>query len=160
MFSHVKKLFSKKTSNNIQARELDTYFIVGLNECGCIPEGRYELILCHLRHQSKLDHAMIESEFDVDESGSRETFAAIRHIYNKAICDKAWNDNYIKMYTSGLVKKATLKKAGSNEHCDYCLASFDKKIPITIETFNAFNKNCSCKPYKKSFVDPVVSFDK
>jgi hypothetical protein len=160
MFSHVKKLFSKKTSNNIQARELDTYFIVGLNECGCIPEGRYELVLCHLRHQSKLDHAMIESEFNVDESGSREIFAAIRHIYNKAICDKAWNDDYIKMYTSGLVKKATLKKVGSNENCDYCLANFDKKIPITVETFNAFNKNCSCKPYKNSFFEPVISFDK
>jgi hypothetical protein len=150
MYSHVNKLFSKKASNNIQSRELDTYFIVGLNECGCIPEGRYEPVLCHLRHQSKLGHAMIESEFNVDESGSREIFAAIRHIYNKAICDKAWNDNYMKMYTSGLVKKATLKKAGSNEYCDYCdycLASFDKKIPITVETFNAFNKNCSCKPF-------------
>jgi hypothetical protein len=160
MFSHVKKLFSKKSSNNIQSRELDTYFIVGLNECGCIPEIRYELVLCHLRHQSKLDHAMIESEFNVDESGSREIFAAIRHIYNKATCDKAWNDNYIKMYTSGLVKNATLKKAGSNEHCDYCLARFDKKTPITVETFNAFNKNCNCKPYKSSFFEPVISFDK
>jgi hypothetical protein len=58
------------------------------------------------------------------------------------------------------VKKATLKKAGSNEHCDYCLASFDKKIPITVETFNAFYKNCSCRPYKNSFFEPVVSFDK
>jgi hypothetical protein len=160
MFSHVKKLFSKKASNNIQSRELDTYFQAELNKCGYIPEGRYDLVLCHLRHQSKLDHAMIESKFNVDESGSREIFAAIRHIYYKATCDKAWDDNYIKMYTSGVVKKATLKNAGSNEHCDYCLASFDKTIPITVETFNAFYKNCSCRPYKRSFFEPVVSFEK
>lgn len=160
MFSHLKKLFSKKAPNNIQSRELDTYFRVELNKFDCISEGRYELVLCHLRHQSKLDHAMIGSEFNVDERGSREIFAAIRHIYYKATCDKAWDDNYIKMYTSGVVKKATLKKAGSNEHCDYCLASFDKKIPITVETFNEFYKNCSCKPYKSSFFEPVVSFDK
>lgn len=160
MFSHLKKLFSKKAPNNIQSRELDTYFLVELNKCDCISEGRYELVLCHLRHQSKLDHAMIGSEFNVDERGSREIFAAIRHIYYTATCDKAWDDNYIKMYTSGVVKKATLKKAGSNEHCDYCLASFDKKIPITVETFNEFYKNCSCKPYKNSFFVPVVSFDK
>jgi len=105
MLSQVKKLFSKKASNNIQSIELDTYFRVGLNECDCIPEGRYELILCHLRHQSKLDHSIIQSEFNVDESGSREIFTAIIHIYYKATCDKSWNDNYIKMYTSGLVKK-------------------------------------------------------
>jgi hypothetical protein len=160
MFSHLNKLFSKKASNNIQSRELDTYFRIELNKCGCIPEGRYELVLCHLRHQLKLDHAMIESEFYVDKSGSRKIFAAIRHIYYKATCHKAWDDNYIKMYMSGVVKKATLRKAGSNEHCDYCLASFDKTIPITVETFNAFHKNCSCKPYKCSFFEPVVSFDK
>lgn len=160
MFTRVKKLFSKKAENNIQSRELGAYFRVELNKCGCIPEGRYDLVLCHLRHQSKLDHTMIQSEFNVDESGSREIFAAIRHIYNKATFDKAWDDNYIKMFTSGVVKKAILKNAGSNEHCDYCLASFDKKISITVETFNAFCKNCSCKPYRNSFFEPIVSFEK
>ncbi len=159
MFSRLNKLFSKKASNNIQLRELDTYFRIELNKCSFIPRGRFELVLCHLRHQSKLDHARIESEFNVDESGSREIFAAIRHIYNKATCDKAWDDNYIKMYMSGVVKEATLRKAGSHKHCDYCLASFDKKTPITVATFNAFHKNCSCMPYKCSFFDPLISFD-
>ena len=158
MFSIIKNLFSKNVDDSIQPRELNTYFLIELNESSCIPKEKYDLVLRHLNHQSKLDHKIIESEFNVDHDGANKIVAFLRNTYYKATCDKAWDDNYIKMYSSGVAKIAVLISAGTNEHCEYCLDIFDKEIPITVLTFHAFRENCSCRPYKKSYFKSIIRF--
>lgn len=159
MFSKLKRFFIKK-KELIKFRSLDEYFMRELKESSfSLLEHEY-LILRHLKHEEKLDLEKICTEFSVGMDEAKSIFSQISKILYKATCDKAWDDAYLKMYNTGLVKEATLISAqdSGHKHCFFCSGKMNEKLPITTETYLAFQTECRCKPYKKSFFNPVISF--
>ncbi|MEO3684702.1 hypothetical protein ABHN84_20775 [Shewanella vesiculosa] len=159
MFSKLKSVFIKK-KEIVKFRYLDEYFMRELKESSFnLLENEY-LILRHWKHEEKLDLEKICTEFSVGMDEAKFIFSLISEMYYKAACEKAWDDAYLKMYNTGLVKEATLISAqdSGHKHCFFCSEKMNKKLPITTETYLAFQTECRCKPYKKSFFKPFISF--
>lgn len=144
--------------SDMKIRTLNAYFLDELEIESIIPKSKYTLVLAHLNHESKLTDSIISSEFQVNEEEIKHINKVVRDIYYKGSCEKAWDDNFIKSHKSG-IKEAILRSSGTNNHCDYCRSRFDKKIDLSINTFFDFKKNCMCIPYKKSHLEPIITFD-
>jgi len=157
MFEKIKKLLSREESRQAQVRDLNSYFLSELN-CSDIPESKYEIVLSHLNHEKKHNLQDIKEQFGADDVRATAIQNELKSIYYKASCDKAWDDSFIKALNIDSVKSVILKNAGTNEHCDFCSSKFDKEIPLTVHTLEMFHSNCKYKPYKKSFIEPVIKF--
>ncbi|KOO58862.1 hypothetical protein WH43_06505 [Rheinheimera sp. KL1] len=157
MLKKIKNLLLREYQLQVEFRDINSYFLSELN-CSDIPESKYEVSLSHLNHEKKLDLKDIEEIFGADEQRAKSIQNSLKRIYYKASCDKAWDDSFIKALKADFVKTFILKNAGTNEHCDFCLSKFDQELPLTVKTLEMFHSNCKCKPYKKSFIEPVIKF--
>ena len=157
MLSKLKSYFKKSPFDELVSKDSESYFLHELKIAEMIPDSKYGLVLAHLNHEQKLSSEDIELKFNVSNSDALLIAKKIKDIYYKASCEKAWDDNFIKTYSSG-VKAFILRSSGTNQHCDFCLSNFDKELEVSRKVFKGFHQKCKCVPYKKSFMEPVMKF--
>ncbi|MBB1336212.1 MULTISPECIES: hypothetical protein [unclassified Pseudoalteromonas] len=162
MLKKIVSLFQSKPKENTQNPKLEVegveaYFNKELNACELISKDKYSIVMQHLLHESKLKVEDISRIFGAPREQAQKINAAINVIYCKATITRAWDDNLYKCINAE-VKKFSLSSAITNEDCEWCKSILGKELELDSTTKAMFEKNCQCKPYRKSFIQPKIEF--
>jgi hypothetical protein len=171
---------SSSSAPAIEKISVTEYFQKELDLCPFIKNECHSIVMKHLSHEVSLvktDNKLTAEEkisigINPRQAITKELVAVLTEeglklkypqgvladIYNKASCEKSWDDQFIKALESNVVNSFVLKNAGTNEHCKFCLSKFDQEMQLTTQVLKSFHDNCKCNPYKKSYINPVIKF--
>ena len=186
MLNKLKSLFKKKKQNvksqsqaikGIIEKPIMAYFQEELNSSRYIKKEHHETVLKHLTHEINLIRT--ENKLTSDEKKAlglnpRQTITRelieiltenglklhnpkeiLAEIYNKATIAKMTDDNFAKSIKAG-IETFTLNASGDESECEWCKANLDVEMGQNI--LQLMKGNCTCTPYSKCFINPVVKF--
>lgn len=186
MFNAIRRIISKKegasptslsTNDGALERPVEYYFAKELQECKYIKPECHAIVLKHLKHEASLTKT--GNNLSSEEKKSRginprlvitkelievlsddglsldNPKAVLEEIYNKAIITKSRIDGFQKAVKLG-VRKFTFNACGDGSECAWCAEHSGKQFgPDILQQMEA---NCTCTPYSKCFITPVIEF--
>jgi hypothetical protein len=185
MLGFIKSIFTNKkldAPESNQSKEyvednIEALFEKELIACPYIKSEYYENVILHLTHKKSLFKT--ENLLSVEEKkilglntrvGFTKEFVAVltkagmelqnpkimlEEIYSKVTIGKSVSDSIQKSLRAG-VKKFTLELTGGGDSCEWCVSNTGKEFGTDV--LDVVNKNCTCKPYTASYIDPVIKF--
>lgn len=181
MFKKIRTLFLKDNDGHqeqnmdIVGIQIDEYFKVELEKSPYIKKNSHELVMKHLNHEINLTQTenKLSSEekkalgLNPRQSITQELIhvlteealklhnpkAVLSDIYYKAIFAKSRDEDFAKLLRMG-VKKFTLLLAGDGSECTWCKENSNGQFDANI--LKVFNSNCSCDPYSKTIIQPII----
>lgn len=186
MLNKLKSLFKKSKQNvasqtqaikEIIEKPIISYFQEELNSSKYIKKEHHETVLKHLTHEINL--IKTENKLTSDEKKAlglnpRQTITRelieiltedgfklqnpkeiLAEIYNKATIAKSTDDKFAKSIKLG-IETFTLNAPGDESECEWCKAHLDVEMGQNI--LQLMNENCTCTPYSKCFINPVIKF--
>jgi hypothetical protein len=186
MFRKLKLLFSRKDTKIsispssapvIEKKAVTEYFQEELDSCPFIKKECHNIVMKHLSHEVSLvktDNKLTAEEkkeigLNPRQAITKELVAVLTKeglrnknpkgiladIYNKATITKLRDDGFSKSIGAG-IKKFTLQSSGDGSECDWCKENID--IEMGQDILELIKINCTCHPYSKCFIKPIVDF--
>ncbi|API87300.1 hypothetical protein [Francisella uliginis] len=181
MFNKLKTFFSKSESSPQEVVSTDVpiqeYFKAEVEDSPYLKEDSYDLVMKHLNHEiniTKTENKLSSDEKKALGLNPRQVItkevvqvlnkdglklsnpkAVLSDIYYKAAMAKSREDSFAKASRIG-IKKFTLLLAGDESECAWCKEN--SNVQLGTDALEVFNKNCSCIPYSKTIIQPVIEF--
>ena len=186
MFNAIRQIFSKNedappvpqpAGDGSPECPIETYFLKELQSCKYIKPECHATVLRHLKHEVSLTKT--GNNLTVDEKKARginprlaitkeliealsddglsldNPKAILEEIYNRATIMKARTDGFKKAIRLG-VTKFKLNACGDGSECAWCVEHSGTQFGRDI--LQQMEANCTCTPYSKCFITPVMEY--